>query len=261
VLEIQGSEEEMFLWVARHMTTLTNVTLNTCEDTKTNLAAADHRFTQMVDVMEKGNHNDFPLTYMKLIHLNSGVTELCACFVQLQYLHIQNCVALVHWPEKEFQSLVSLNTLEIMDCRKLVGYAHAPAVESLRTPESSSQLLPRLECLMIRGCINMVEVFKLSASLREMEIDGCFALSRVEPLLSPCLEKIEILCCTSLTGVLVLPPSLKEIVLNGCSELRSVESPSGEMPLLETLTIVHCKTLSSLPDGPQAYPSLEVLLY
>jgi hypothetical protein len=135
VLEIQGSEEEMFLWVARHMTTLTNVTLNTCEDTKTNLAAADHRFTQMVDVIEKGNHNDFP-------RLNSGVTELCACFVQLQYLHIQNCVALVHWPEKEFQSLVSLNTLEIMDCRKLVGYAQAPAVESLRTPESLSPLLP-----------------------------------------------------------------------------------------------------------------------
>jgi hypothetical protein len=106
----------------------------------------------------------------------------------------------------------------------------------------------------------MVEVFKLPASLREMEIDGCFALSRVERLLSPCLEKIEILCCTSLTGVLVLPPSLKEIVLNGCGELRSVESPSGEMPLLETLTIVHCKTLSSLPDGPQAYPSLEVLM-
>nr|UBY07592.1 NBS-LRR disease resistance protein [Dasypyrum villosum] len=292
VLDMEGSEEEMFLWVARHMTSLTTLKLKNCADTETSSAAVDHSLTQVVDSMEKWNHHDFPLAEMGLYGLKSGVTELCACFVHLQELCINDCASFVQWPDKQFQSLVSLRSLEIWHCKQLVGCADAPAAEPTTASEPSSQPLPHLESLWIQGCGSMVEVFKLPASLRIMIIEDCSklksifsrsqqqgesassilqwspvhsevlsssAVARVEHFPCPCLEEIDIGGCDSLTGVLDLPPSLKEILVYGCGELRSVESHSGEFPSLERLYIKNCKTLSSLPDGSQAYASLQSL--
>ncbi|KAI5001573.1 hypothetical protein ZWY2020_026223 [Hordeum vulgare] len=281
VLDMQGSEEEMFVWVARHMTSLTNLKLQNCQGTETTsaAAAAENSLRQVVDAMEKWNHPDFPLADMELIGFKSGVTELCACFVQLQRLCITDCAALVHWPEAEFQSLVSLTSLNIMSCKQLVGYAAEP---STTVSEPSSQLLPRLESLKIYGCTSMVEVFRLPTSLRKMTIRDCAKLrslfsrrleqqgqpsgsSIVEgspPAYSedfPCLEEIDIRGCGGLTGGLDLPASLKHISVYRCGALRSVESHSGEFLSLEGLSIGLCETLSSLPDGPRAYPSLRVL--
>nr|UBY07099.1 NBS-LRR disease resistance protein [Dasypyrum villosum] len=295
-LDFEGGEEEIFLWVARYMTSLNNLKLKNLEGTESTpagvAAVADLSLTQMVDVKERWNHHDFPLAKMSLDGLKSGVPELCACFVQLQELCINNCPALVHWPEKEFQSLVSLRSLEIWHCKQLVGCADAPAAEPTTASEPSSQPLPHLESLWIQGCGSMVEVFKLPASLRRMEIEDCSklksifsrslqqgesassilqgspvhsevlsssAVARVEHFPFQCLEEISIRGCDSLTGVLDLPPYLKEILVYGCGELRSVESHSGEFPSLEWLYIKNCKTLSSLPDGSQAYASLQSL--
>ncbi|XP_037417095.1 putative disease resistance protein RGA4 [Triticum dicoccoides] len=280
-LDFEGVEEEIFLWVARYMTSLTTLNLQNRIDTETT-SVSDLSLAQMVEVKERWNHHDFPFAKLSLNGLKSGVTELCACFVRLQWLYINDCDALVHWPEKEFQSLVSLRNLEIADCKHVVGYAQAPAAEP--SIASSSQLLPRLEFVRISGCESMVEVFKLPASLRKMEVVDCTKLksifsrslqqgqsassilqgspihsSRVEQFPFPCLEEIFISVCDSLTGVLHLPPSLKKITVYDCCELRSVESHSGEFPSLESLEIGNCETLSSLPDGSQSYSSLEYL--
>jgi hypothetical protein len=269
------------------------VELGNYGDTETTLAAADDRFTQVVSAMEKGNHNDFPLTHLELVGFKSGGTELYAYLIQLQRLEINACAALVHWPEKEFESLVSLKSLVIRRCRELVGYAQSPAAEPSTTSELSSQLLPHLESLEIYGCESMVEVFRLPASLRKMVFQRCIklksvfnmrlqqeqstasilrgpspvysevssspAVARAEHLQFPCLEEIGIWRCDSFTGVLYLPPSLKGILIYECGGLRSVESQSGEFPSLDYLNISKCKTLSSLPDGPQAYSSLRWL--
>jgi hypothetical protein len=286
-------EEDMFLWVAKHKTSLISVELGSCNDTETTLAAADDRFAQVVGAMEKGNHNDFPLTHLMLYGFKLGGTELYGYFIQLQCLVIYDCAALVHWPEKEFESLVSLKSLVIMKCHQLVGYAQSPAAEPSTTSESSSQLLPHLESLEISYCGSMVEVFRLPTSLRTVKLSCCNklesvfsrrlqqeqsaasilqgpspvysevssspAVARAEHLPFPCLEEIRIYWCDSFTGVLYLPPSLHRIFICGCGGLRSVESQSGEFPSLETLFIHDCKTLSSLPDGPQAYSSLKSL--
>ncbi|VAH86149.1 unnamed protein product [Triticum turgidum subsp. durum] len=251
VLHMEGNEEEMFLWVARHMTSLTNLKLKNLEETQSTLEAAGNSLTQVVDAMEKWNPDDFPMAIMHLSGFKSGVTELCACFVRLEWLYINDCAALVHWPEKEFQGLVSLRSLEISYCKQLVGYAQAPAAEPSATSESSTQLLPSLEHLKIVQCESMVEVFKLPASLRKMEILDCSklrsifsrrlqqeqaaasdlqgrspvyselsssssAVSRAEHSLFPCLVSIYIRGCHSLTGILDLPPSLKEIKITIC---------------------------------------------
>jgi hypothetical protein len=210
----------------------------------------------VVDAMVKGNHNDLPLKYMELRCFKSaGAAELCAHFVQLQHLDFSYCDALVHWPEKEFQSLVSLRRLIIYCCEKLIGYApQATAAEPSTTSEPSSELLPRLESLLIYGCLSMVEVFKLPASLRKMEIYHCTKLeymysrrlqqgqvaSSIHQGPSPVYSEVSSSSAnartTSLAGVPYLPPSLVLLYINDC------------------------KSLSSLPNGPQAYSSLQRLV-
>ncbi|KAM0849481.1 hypothetical protein ACQ4PT_053707 [Festuca glaucescens] len=255
VLHTEGSKEEMFLLVARYMTSLTNLQLQICGETETTLSEADHSLKLVVDAMVKGNHNDFPLKDMVLMGFKSGAAELCAHFVQLEQLNFTGCDALVHWPEKEFQSLVSLRRLTIWCCKKLIGYApQAPAAEPSTTSEQSSELLPGLESLRIYGCPSMVGVLKLPASLRELTIINCTKLTSIysrrlqqgqsaslilqgpSPVYSEVSSSSASARTTSLTGVLYLPPSLVHLWINDC------------------------KTLSSLPNGPQAYSSLQSLI-
>jgi hypothetical protein len=109
VLNMEGSEGELFPWVARHMTSLTNLELQSLDNsTETTSVAAKHGLREVLDGREKWNDHDFPLAVLVLKNFKSGVKELCACFVHLQDLSIWSCSALVHWPEKEFQGLASL---------------------------------------------------------------------------------------------------------------------------------------------------------
>uniref|UniRef100_A0ACD5UJ25 Uncharacterized protein n=1 Tax=Avena sativa TaxID=4498 RepID=A0ACD5UJ25_AVESA len=180
VLHIDGHETELFQWLARHMTSLTNLKLYSLEEncTETTLAAAEHSLREVMDTKGKWKDHDLPLAVLDLRCFKSGVvTELCACFVNLQDLSIWSSDALVHWPEKEFQGLVYLRKLLIYNCKNLTGYAQAPANPS--TSSETRQLLPRLESLKIDSCKILVEVFSVSASLRTMEICSCSKLESV----------------------------------------------------------------------------------
>ncbi|KAK1670368.1 hypothetical protein QYE76_058527 [Lolium multiflorum] len=255
VLHSEGNNEEMFQLVARHMTSLTNLRLQSSGETETTLSAADHSLKLVVDVMDKGNHNDFPLKYMNLRGFKSGgAAELCAHFVQLQHLNFTSCDSLVHWPEKEFQSLVSLRSLGIFHCEKLIGYApQAPAAEPSTTPEPSSELLPRLESLWIYGCASMVEVFKLPASLRKMEIQHC---TKLESIYSKRLQQGQ---STSSIRQGPSPVYLEVSSSSGSARTTSLAGAPYLPPSLVLLYINDCKNLSSLPNGPQAYSSLQRL--
>ncbi|PUZ68672.1 hypothetical protein GQ55_2G047800 [Panicum hallii var. hallii] len=96
----------------------------------------------------------------------------------------------------------------------------------------------------------------------------------------PCLETLCIWECDHLSEVANLPPSIKILdiwrcgnlqSLSGkldvvqklniwfCGRLESLESCVGELRSLEELSLDGCRSLVSLPDGPQAYSSLRVL--
>ncbi|XP_047055083.1 putative disease resistance protein RGA4 [Lolium rigidum] len=260
VLHTEGSEEEMIRLVARHMTSLTNLKLHSSRETETTLSAADHSLKLAVDVMVKGNHNDFPLKDMELWGFKSGATaELCAHFVQLQHLDFSYCDALVHWPEKEFQSLVSLRSLIIYYCQKLIGYAPQAPAEPSTTPEPSSELLPRLESLDIYGCPSMVEVFKLPASLRKLTIIDCTKLTSIYSRrlqqgqsASSILQGPEVSSSsdnartTSLAGVPYLPPSLVDLHIHDCKTLSLPNGPQAYSSL-QRLVITECPSLKRLP--------------
>ncbi|XP_037469534.1 putative disease resistance protein RGA4 isoform X2 [Triticum dicoccoides] len=273
VLKMEGREVELFLWVARHMTSLTNLELIGIEhSTDTTSMGAVNSLRELVNVKENGNDKDFPLEVLVLIDFKSGVrvTELCACFVHLQDLSILRCHTLVHWSEKLFEGLVSLRKLEIGNCKNLTGYAQAFAEPS--TSSKTSQLLPRLESLMIYNCGNLVEVFNVPASLRIMYIDDCSKLESIYDRRlqqgqsvssihqgSSNIEALSLYRCDGLIGVLYIPPSLKRLDIYNTGGLTSLESCAPELPSLEYLLLQECKTLESLPDVPQAYSSLQHL--
>ncbi|KAM0912059.1 hypothetical protein ACQ4PT_013024 [Festuca glaucescens] len=279
ILNMEGHEVELFGWVARHMTSLTNLALRSLKDhTGTTSAATEHALREVLDGKEKWDGHDFPLSILKLNYFKSDITKLCACFVHLQDLSIRGSDALIHWPEKEFQGLVSLRKLQISYCDNLTGYAQAPA-EASRSSQTR-QLLPRLESLMIESCGSLVEVFNVPASLRTMEISFCSNLKSIfgrrvhqgqsassihqgsssiqeDSSRAGNLEVLTLASCHGLTEVLHLPPSLKHLNIDSCIELTSLESRSGELPSLKELNLWSCIALLSLPNGPQAYSSLQ----
>ncbi|WVZ48853.1 hypothetical protein U9M48_000253 [Paspalum notatum var. saurae] len=166
-----------------------------------------------------------------------------ACFGhQLQSLAISSCNELVYWPEKEFQSLLSLRRLDIWSCDSLIGYAPPPDDHQQQRATSSSEsqrsqlLLPRLEFLRIYGCGSLGQY---------LTIHKCERLSEVLSLPS------------SLSGQL---DALRELTIWDCPELRSLESCMIQLPALEEFNLLDCKRLASLPSGPQDYPSLRRLI-
>nr|UBY07187.1 NBS-LRR disease resistance protein [Dasypyrum villosum] len=287
VLKMEGHDVQLFQWVARHKTSLTNLDLNSIADsTETTSVAADHGLRELVDGMDKQSDHDFPLTVLVLQNFQLGVTELCSCFVHLQDLSFCRCHALLHWPEKVFEGLVSLRKLKIRECENLTGYAQDSTKPS--TSSETSQLLPRLDVLVLLKCESLVEVFNVPASLTVMKITYCKKLESISgrrlqqgqsassihqgpssiaelpSSSSPgdCTENLEILTivgCHSLKGALHLPSPLKVLCISNCGGLTSLESRLGELSSLERLILRGCNSLASLPDEPEAYSYVQLL--
>uniref|UniRef100_A0ACD5ZLJ6 Uncharacterized protein n=1 Tax=Avena sativa TaxID=4498 RepID=A0ACD5ZLJ6_AVESA len=253
VLGIDDGKQEIFHWVDRYLSSLTELTL-TLENTETT-TGAECTLVLPVDSREKWNQKS-PLTVMELGCCNSffgsGGLEPWDYFVHLGVLEIYRCEVLVHWPEKVFNSLVSLKRLEIKNCNNLTGYTQGPVQPSA---SESSQHLPALESLSLVGCASLVEMFNVPASLKRMSIEQCSKLesifgkqqlgtselvqesscseavvpTAVSQLSSspvnhfcPYLEYLWLSWCDSLSGVLHLPPSLKTITIWDCSSTPSV---------------------------------------
>jgi Leucine-rich repeat (LRR) protein len=217
------------------------------------------------------------------------------CFGQLQDLEITGCDDLVYWPEKAFQSLISLRRLRIAGCNNLIGYATANGPD--QATSGRSQLLPHLESLLIEGCQCLAEVFNSSPVLKRMDVIGCpkleslygkqqlneeasssdavMASAPVEEKLSPSdkllpsslaiwdchgllssLESLRIWDCHGLSEVVNLPSSLRKIDIRNCSKLRFM---SGQLDALNNLLIVDCPELRSLETCIVDLPSLESL--
>ncbi|CAD6252609.1 unnamed protein product [Miscanthus lutarioriparius] len=190
----------------------------------------------------------------------------------LQDLTIDSSDELVYWPEKVFQSLISLRTLRIQNCNNLIGYAAANAPD--QETSGRSRLLPHLESLDIYLCGSLVEVFN-SPALKAMEVYSCGKLESlygrqqlnqeassthdvaastpVEEKLSPwadpdkllpsSLESLTIRSCDGLLEVANLPSSLREINIGSCPKLRFI---SGQLDALKELDIYNCQELRSL---------------
>ncbi|VAH12163.1 unnamed protein product [Triticum turgidum subsp. durum] len=257
MLEVANGKKEILHSVDRCMSSLTNLILN-LEYTDTT-SEAECTSIVPVDNKEKWSQKS-SLTIMKLRWCNSlfgeGALEQWDYFVHLENLEIDRCDVLVQWPEKVFESLVSLRRLVITNCENMTGYARAP-LESLASERSQH---PRgLECLCIENCPSLIEMFNVPASLKKMDIDQCIKLESIfgkqqgmEDLLQgsscseaimpaavselpsspmnhfcPCLEDLHLVGCGSLPAVLNLPSSLKAIFISDCTSIQVLSCQPG----------------------------------
>ncbi|KAM3405817.1 hypothetical protein ACQJBY_000067 [Aegilops geniculata] len=290
VLKIKDGRQEISDIVDRYFSSLTNLILK-LENTKTT-SEVECTSIVPVDSNEKWNQKS-PLEVMKLRYCNlffgSGALESCDYFVHLEQLKIERCDVLVHWPEKVFQSLVSLRILVIRNCENLTGYAQAP-LEPLATERSEH--LRGLESLCLENCPSLVEMFNVPASLKKMDIDGCIKLESIfgkqqvmaelvqvsssseavraaavlelpsSPMnhFCPCLEYLRLYGCGSLQGVLSLPPSLKTIIIRSCSSIQVLSCQLGGLQKPEATTSRSRSPIMPQPPAAAAPTAREHLL-
>ncbi|KAM3399371.1 hypothetical protein ACQJBY_004645 [Aegilops geniculata] len=280
LLEIQDGKQDIFHFVVRYLSSLTNLVLN-LEGTET---TSEGECTSIVpmDNKEKWNQKS-PLTVMELgccnLLFGSGALEPWDYFVHLEELKIHECDVLVHWPEKVFQSLVSLSKLEISECKNLTGYGEAP-LKPLAS--GRSQHLPGLESLQLEYCPSLVEMFNVPASLKIMNIEWC---PKVESILGkqqdmselvqgsscseeimptavlelssspmnhfcPCLENLCLSACDSLPAVLNLPLSLKTLEIDDCTSIQVLSCQLGGLQKPEVTTTISKSPI--MPESPLA---------
>ncbi|KAL6606253.1 hypothetical protein ACP70R_041906 [Stipagrostis hirtigluma subsp. patula] len=256
-LSIKHDNQQIFLQVARYITSLSVLNIKSSDDTRTQTTLlADQSSIELINDTEKWRHES-PLTVMELDRYSSAFSHsstlaLWACFVQLEHLKIYWCNALVHWPEEVFQSLVSLRKLLIMRCNKLTGRTQA-LVQS--TPERRD-VLPRLESLVIYDCESLVEVPTLPASLKELRIGLC---NRLESII---FSKQQDTSLVSADGVVrqdkstvVTAPCNKATESTAVLELSS-STKDHFLPCLNDLDIIGCDGLSEILNLP---PSIKTL--
>uniref|UniRef100_A0ACD5ZGS3 Uncharacterized protein n=1 Tax=Avena sativa TaxID=4498 RepID=A0ACD5ZGS3_AVESA len=213
-------------------------------------------------------------------------------FGRLINLVIKSCDILIYWPEEEFRCLVSLKTLHIYNCSKLIG----PTKVKVCRTTGRDQLLPNLKGLEIMHCESLTELFVVPPSLTSILILECNSLefipgqddrelesrqyfdtaasskhcndapssSMPEQSLSPrinvlpCLESLTISNCKKLRFVSVQSNALQCLRIDGCSGLESLDC-LGDLPLLEILWLLYCKHLVSLPGNHGNYSALQHL--
>nr|UBY07565.1 NBS-LRR disease resistance protein [Dasypyrum villosum] len=268
VLEIVDGKQEMFHFVDRYFFSLTKLTMN-LEYTET-ISEAECTSIVPVDSKEKWNQKS-PITVVELGCCNSffgaGALEQWDYFVHLEKLEIDRCDVLVYWPEKVFQSLVSLRTLVIRNCEYLTGYAQAP-LEPLASERSEH--LRGLESLSLENCPSLVEMCNVPTSLKKINIIWCVKLESIfgkqegvsdlvqgsssseaimptavselssSPMnhFCPCLEDLCLSACDSLPAVLNLPLSLKTLEIDDCTSIQVLSCQPGGLQKPEVTTTI-----------------------
>ncbi|KAF7152046.1 hypothetical protein RHSIM_Rhsim01G0058600 [Rhododendron simsii] len=193
-----------------------------------------------------------------------GLTEL-----QELSLHGLNELTNVWGNEVRLQHrLPALRSLNIANCPKLfLGKVNCPKLISLFAEGDD---LKSLQKLCISRCPCLISFPVLPSNLKELRIDHCDGLVSLPDLtLLNNLEKLFLTYCTSLAYLSAgrgLPPALKELTVIRGEELKSLIAEEGikiNCPSLESIKILSCKRLKTLPDvrqnNGQSYEKLEPL--
>jgi Leucine-rich repeat (LRR) protein len=191
---------------------------------------------------------------------------------RLESLYIRDCACLVEVPTSVLPA--SLKSLSIYDCPKLEAIAFSKQLDTTSAMLASAQGVAATHDEDGKSALIAGSCSDATASTPVPTLS-----SSTKHHLLPCLESLRIYRCDGLSEVLDLPPSIKTLEIYWCSNLqalsgqldavqklsiedcslKSLESLLGELALLEELYLYGCKSLVSLPNGPQAYSSLRRL--
>ncbi|PRQ38783.1 putative leucine-rich repeat domain, L domain-containing protein [Rosa chinensis] len=202
------------------------------------LRNAPSRFPRLKRLVMYGLGNSMP------------VENISAQLTTLTNLKISGVKGLTCLPEAILNSNNSLTHLEVSDCDELTCIAL-----------DVSDTLPLLEELRIEDCLSLesIRITQGIASLRQLNIDGCEALSSLEVGLDYCtsLQELDIHHCPNLMSIPTAQgmPSLQILKIWACEGLSSIGSGLNYCTSLQELEIGHCHNLTSIPIT-QGIPSL-----
>ncbi|KAM0900479.1 hypothetical protein ACQ4PT_020612 [Festuca glaucescens] len=192
---------------------------------------------------DQRNQCQRPLETLRSLSLNgpncfttSGLSRpnpvLWDCFAFVEELNIVGCDELVRWPVEELRSLVHLRYLVISLYDNLNGKG-----------SSSEEILPlpQLKRLHIEGCVNLLEMPKLLASLEQLQISCCVNLGALPSNLGDLAK-------------------LRELTLYSCNGLKLLPNRMDGVASLDRLTIGYCPGIEKLSEGLlQRLPTLRSL--
>ncbi|XP_025800357.1 putative disease resistance protein RGA4 isoform X3 [Panicum hallii] len=170
----------------------------------------------------------------------------------LEYLWINDCTSLVEVPNLS----ASLKELHISGCSdniKSIIFVQ-PDTSSLIPGSSGSEATASTAVLKLSSAAN----HRSLPCLESLSIWRCDCLSEVANL-PPSIKVLDIYRCDNLQSLSGKLDVVQKLNIMICSRLESLESCVGELRSLENLKLYACRSLVSIPDGPQAYSSLRVL--
>ncbi|CAM0908514.1 unnamed protein product [Alopecurus aequalis] len=178
----------------------------------------------------------------------------------LQHLKIKDCCTLVSISLRTFGHLISLKSLEVMDCKELLS-SDGDLVPS------NDGVLPSLESITIESCGITGKWLSLmlqrSPTLKKLHLQGCLqsVQLQIQSSLISASEGSSLGYSSSIKSHLCRIPlnltsSLRELTINKCPDLMFDGSWEGfaRFTSLEKLTISFCPELflSSVHNGRQA---------
>jgi NB-ARC domain/Rx N-terminal domain len=188
--------------------------------------------------------NLLPMTLVTITIYNCGkldkqLLESASRLTALTSLYLSSCSNITHFPCSE-NAFVSLSSLNISKCDKLVGHSSSEQEHGVNLQESNSVSL-KINCLRIDNLsLLFIEPLKRLTSVSTLTIGNC-------------------------SGIDVFPDqwllrnstALKKLEINDASSLKSLPAIMASLTALEGLFIFEAALLDELPELPD---SLETLL-
>jgi len=183
-----------------------------------------------------------PTTSQVLPHLNTLYVESCRNLTELfvlppsiTSLQIWSCEKLKFtWEDTESKSVhveqLGTSSTSMENC------ASTSVPKQSAAPAQTNHSLPCLEYLYIGEQDNLVTLRNLPPTLKVLEINFCQKLCSVS-------GQLDVLECLDIYN---------------CNKLQSLDS-LGHLPLLQSLTLRRCKSLTSVPGAVGSYSALQRL--
>ncbi|XP_028114205.1 putative disease resistance protein At3g14460 [Camellia sinensis] len=248
------TEEELLANdMSKHLTSITALSISDVEK----LAFLPTWFTRDLTGLEKLDI----LNCRELITLWRNKVRIQVCLPSLCHLKISDCPKLVCLFEEEQEKGgegSKKQQHEGLPCMTRLEYLTIEECGMLKKLPQDLHTYTSLGVLIIVGCANLISfpMKGLPSMLRELRVARCDALESLPELMTlNNLQELNVASCASLTYLLSrggLPSTLKQLTIRWCKNVESLFAEEGikiDCPSLETIWIVDCGSLKSLPEA------------
>ncbi|CAL5382694.1 unnamed protein product [Camellia sinensis] len=246
-------EELLANEMSKHLTSITALRISDVEK----LAFLPTWFTRDLTGLEKLDI----LNCRELITLWRNKVRIQVCLPSLCHLKISHCPKLVCLFEEEQEKGgegSKKQQHEGLPCMTRLEYLTIEDCGMLKKLPQDLHTYTSLGVLIIVSCASLISfpMKGLPSMLRELRVVRCDALESLPELMTlNNLQELSVESCASLTYLLSrggLPSTLKQLAIRWCKNVESLFAEEGikiDCPSLETICILDCGSLKSLPEA------------